>query len=175
MNHIEKRIEELGATFTPAVVGFHVKDNNVLLGIRKKVSMGLGENLIAGIGGKVGDEEAFKDETPEEAMVREVEEEIGMLVKKCTYMGRVRHINVPEKAHWNMDIQVYILDEVEGEAQETEVMKPVWYPREALPTERMWKDNAHWLPQILMRKKIDALFVYDDNSNIQEKIIEESI
>ncbi|GIW62871.1 MAG: hypothetical protein KatS3mg090_0697 [Patescibacteria group bacterium] len=38
---------------TLAVVGYLVKKDEVFLGIRKKVSLGLGKNLISGIGGKL--------------------------------------------------------------------------------------------------------------------------
>ncbi|MBL8031486.1 MAG: hypothetical protein JNK33_04140, partial [Candidatus Doudnabacteria bacterium] len=47
-------IDELlpaGVTAIPAVVGFLLRGTQVLLGRRKKVSLGLGENLIGGIGG----------------------------------------------------------------------------------------------------------------------------
>ncbi len=51
-------------TFTPSVVGYLREGGRVCLGVRKKVSLGLGENLVAGIGGRVGDTPEVKSETP---------------------------------------------------------------------------------------------------------------
>jgi len=54
------------------VIGYPVKDGKVLLIYKKR---GLGEGLYNGVGGKVED-----GESPEEAIVREAEEEIGIKV-----------------------------------------------------------------------------------------------
>lgn len=52
MSEIDKYLNQV-ETLMKVVVGYPVKETRVLLGLRKKVSLGLGENLISGIGGKV--------------------------------------------------------------------------------------------------------------------------
>src|SRR4030043_1180421 len=76
-------------TFAPAVVGYLRDGKKVLLGERKKVSSGLGQNLIAGVGGKVGDSPGIKDETAGHAMDREASEEVGVKILEKADRGRV--------------------------------------------------------------------------------------
>lgn len=171
MSAIEKLIEEREIHFIPAVVGFALKDHEVLLGVRKKSSLGLGENLLAGIGGKVGDEVGFENETFEQAMVREAREEIGIEIKTLVDMGRVRFV-FPHKPKWNLDTRVYQIHHWEGEPVETDAIKPLWYPKDQLPNEQMWKDNALWVPKILMNEKINVLFIYNEENEVVEYLFE---
>lgn len=155
-------------TFTPAVVGYLRDDGRVCLGVRKKVSLGLGKNLIAGIGGKVGDEVA--DETPEEAMNREADEEIRVKILEKQWMGRVRFIfaNKPPDSKWNQDVRVYSVTKWEGTPNETESTKPVWFATSAIPWEQMWEDNEHWLPKVLAGQSVNAIFLFVEDNKIGE-------
>ena len=155
--------------FSPAVVCYLKKGNHVLLGLRKKVSLGLGENLIAGIGGKVGDSPGFEDETHEEALIREVHEEIEIQVLKYRRMGRVRFL-FPHKPQWNQDVQVYVVNEWKGEPQETDVIKPIWVEVGDLPISQMWDDNTYWVPKVLLGEYVDAIFLYADDNKVIEQI-----
>lgn len=161
-----KEYLEQGVNFVPAVVGFLIKDDEVLLGLRKKVSLGLGENLIAGIGGKLE-----KDETDRQAFKREVEEEIKVKIKSIKRMGQVRFL-YPHKPKWQQEVTIYLVDAWDGEPQETEAMKPLWFKRNELPTKRMWKDNLYWLPKILVGERVNGTFLYDTNDKIVEYILE---
>jgi len=156
-------------TFVPAVVGYLKRGDQVVLGLRKKVSFGLGENLIAGIGGKVGDSSDIEDETHEEALAREVSEEIDVKVIKYRKMGRVRFL-FPHKPKWNQDVLIYVIDEWEGEPRETAVIKPIWFGIADLPTSQMWDDNAYWVPKILHGEQIDAVFLYADDNKVAEHV-----
>src|SRR5690242_6062547 len=109
---------ESGTQFVPSVVGFLISGDQILLGLRKKVSLGLGANLISGIGGKVGDTEDIADETHEEALIREFAEEIDVRVENYHKVGRVRFI-FPAKPKWQQDVTIYVIDEWTGEPQET--------------------------------------------------------
>src|SRR5512135_2384566 len=144
-------------TFTPAVVGYLRDNNRVCLGIRKKVSSGLGENLIAGIGGKVGDSLELRNETPANAMDREASEEIRVKVLEKREMGRVRFIfsHKPLDSKWNQDVIIYSITKWEGTPSETESIKPVWFEIGELPWERMWKDNEYWLPKVLSGQQVN--------------------
>jgi len=167
------RIEELLAgsvKFVPAVVCFLRRGNQVLLGRRIKVSRNLGTNLLAGIGGKVGDLPEYRDETPEEAVAREVAEEIKVTITTYRAMGRVRFI-YPHKPDWNQDVTIYIATEWQGEPEETETTEPLWVDQVSLPASQMWPDNADWVPLVLAGEHVDMIFLYDGNGGIVERLV----
>lgn len=147
---------------TPAVVGYMLKGDEILLGERLKVSHGLGKNLVAGIGGKVEE-----GETHDQALIREFKEEIVTEPIKFTKVGEVSWI-FPHKPKWSMKGVVYTVEEWEREPEETEVVRPLWYKTDQLPKEQMWEDNMYWLEQALLGKNFEAAFLFDDDSNISE-------
>jgi 8-oxo-dGTP diphosphatase len=155
-----------------SVVSYPLKNDEVILGIRKQSSLGLGLNLIVGIGGKVGDIPGLENETYEEALVREVEEEIGLKIEKFEKVGEITFL-FPYKPKWNMLTVAYIVTKWKGELTETESIKPETYPINNLPSAQMWEDNQYWVPLLLGGKKVKAVFMYgDDNKSVVEQQIE---
>lgn len=169
MNEIQKALGSK-ITFVPAVVCYFMQGDKVLLGLRKRVSLGLGENLISGIGGKVGDTEELQKETPEAALEREVFEEIKVRIKRYRKVGRVRFI-FPHKPKWNQDVTAYIVEGWEGNPEETDDIKPEWFSISELPSSRMWDDNQYWVPLVLAGRVVDATFLFDENSKVKEHVI----
>lgn len=159
--------------YLTAVVGYLVFENKVLLGLRKKVSLGLGENLISGIGGKVGDEEAFSGESLEEALIREFKEEIGVEIKEFKKVGKVKFI-FPHKPKWNQDVAIFTISSWEKDPQETEAIKPLWFNKNELPKNQMWEDNLYWLPKILKGEDFEGVFLYDEKNKVVEQKIKNS-
>jgi len=153
--------------FTPAVVCYLTDGSKVLLGLRKRVSFGLGENLISGIGGKVGDKPEYRNETPLEALRREVLEEIGVTIGNTTERGKVRFI-FPHKPKWNQEVTVYVVETWVGDPFETEDIKPMWFDADALPKDRMWDDNSYWIPAVLSGECVDGVFLFDENNKVKE-------
>ena len=154
---------------TQAVVCYPTKDDKVLLGIRKSSSTDLGLNLIAGFGGKVGDHEEFAKESIEDALIRELKEELNITLTSYTHRGSVTFL-FPNKPKWSMQTQIYVTSEWEGEPTETESMKPEWFEMRNLPSSQMWEDNQYWVPLVLRGKNIEAIFVYnDDNKTLKDK------
>ena len=125
MTEIQKYLKS-GVEFTPAVVGFLVKDSKVCLGQRLKVSLGLGENIISGIGGKVGDNPEIKNESHNEALVREFKEEVAVTPINYKEFGEIRFI-FPHQPKWNQTVRVYRISSWLGEPRETEVIRPIWF------------------------------------------------
>lgn len=148
--------------YTEAVVGFLLRGDEVLLGLRKKVSNDLGQDNYAGIGGKLEDGESF-----DECLVREVEEEIGVRVTRYENLGNVRFIN-PHNTKWNMRVEIYITTEWEGEPVETEVIKPLWFPLGNIPYESMFRDNKYWLPQVLEGKSVEGVFLFGEGHDVED-------
>jgi 8-oxo-dGTP pyrophosphatase MutT (NUDIX family) len=154
-----------------SVVCYLVNNDRVLLGLRKKVSLGLGENLITGIGGKVGDKPEFANETDDDALKREVQEEIGVEVKSYRDMGKVTFL-FPNKPTWSQEVIIYLVDEWKGEPVESESIKPMWFDQSKLPAKQMWEDNPIWIPMVLEGKRINATFLYAENN---KSILEQEI
>lgn len=156
---------------TRAVVGYFVRGDEVLLGLRKHTETGLGQNIIAGIGGKVGDLAGLEHETPEEAFVREVQEEIVVMPTRYHVAGRVIYL-IPHKPKWSQEVTIFLVDEWEGEPQETGAIKPVWFKRDQLPESQMWPDNLITIPLVLARKAIRGTFLYNEQG-VEEYELEE--
>lgn len=156
---------------TKTIVGYFVRGNEVLLGLRKHTETGLGQNLIAGIGGKVGDLPGLEHETPEEAFVREVREEIGVAPTSYSHAGRVIYL-IPHKPKWSQEVTIFLVDEWEGEPQETAVIRPMWFKQNQLPESQMWPDNLITIPLVLARKAIRGTFLYNEEG-VEEYGLEE--
>lgn len=173
MTTIASLLNADNVVFVPAVVGYLQQQDRVLLGLRKRVSAGLGEGLVAGIGGKIGDAPELANETADAALVREFQEEVGVTPIKWENKGSVKFI-FPAKSKWNQDVTIYTITAWEGQPQETEVIKPLWFPLTELPFERMWEDNQHWVPRALAGEMIQAVFLYDLDNKLAEYTFEPS-
>ncbi|MBT4022611.1 8-oxo-dGTP diphosphatase [archaeon] len=132
----------------------------------KKTGFGKGKYL--GIGGKVEE-----GETIEQAAIREVQEEIGVVVKNIKKVGTLNFyfpfVEKPQK--WNQKVHIFITENWEGEIIESEEMKPSWFNKKELPFDSMWSDAPYWTPLILDNKKIHAEFMFNKELEIIENIV----
>ena len=135
-----------------ATLLFVVREGRVLL-IEKK--RGLGAGKLNGAGGKVD-----PGETIEEAAVREFEEELEALPIDPVLRGRVAFAVTEGDS---ILIHVYLAHDLEGDPEETDEATPVWVPVDAVPYERMWEDDRHWLPLLLEGRtfEVQTLFAGD--------------
>ena len=172
MSEIKKYLETK-PQLTREVVCFLIDKDKVILGLRKKVSWGLGANLITGIGGKVGDVKGLGNETDEEALTREVQEEVGVKITSYKKVGEITFL-FPNKPKWNQFVLAYIINAWQGELKETEAIKPMSFQINDLPQSQMWDDNQYWVPLLLAGKKVRAVFLYgEDNRSVLEKSVSE--
>jgi 8-oxo-dGTP diphosphatase len=138
----------------------------ILLGMKKA---GFGANKYNGFGGKVEGEETIAI-----AAIREMEEETGVRVR-LEDLRRVGHLTFlfPEKPEWEQVVHVYLAREWEGEPAESAEMVPTWVAVGDIPYERMWDDDAYWLPRVLAGERVRATFTYNaDNESVGEFEIE---
>lgn len=132
----------------------------VLLGQKKR---GFGQGLYVGFGGKI---EA--GETVEEAAVREVEEETGLRATvDALHAAGELEFYFPARPAWDHHVHVFVVSQWQGQARETEEMRPEWFALDSIPYLQMWDDAAYWLPRVLAGQVVRGTFWYqDDNETV---------
>jgi len=130
-------------------------DRQVLL-IHKKT--GLGAGLINAPGGRIK-----KDETPEQAAVRESHEEVGIRVKNLSYSGNLcfQFTNGHSIRGYVFQTETWL-----GEPLETAEANPFWCDESSIPYDKMWVDDALWLPQLLADRYFSGRFIFDEQTAI---------
>ncbi len=137
------------------------RDGKLLLGVKKR---GFGAGKINCAGGKVE-----PGETAREAAIRETFEEVGIRVKTCADMGQVVFRELYFKGEPETDIMhVFLSEDFKGEPVETPEIKPEWHPINALPYDKMWSDDEHWMPEVLRGNRIDAYFHFNENNTFTD-------
>ena len=142
-----------------ATLLFVVRAGEILL-IHKK--RGLGAGKINGPGGHIE-----PGETPAQAAVREVEEEllvtpldpkeIGQLFFQFTD-GLSLHVNVFKSPACN------------GEPRETDEAIPIWARTDAIPYGKMWQDDPYWMPLMLAGQPFRGHFLFDGDQMLDRRI-----
>lgn len=130
--------------------------NRVLLGMKKR---GFGAGRWNGFGGKVE-----TGETPFDAAIREVQEEIGVTVQDAQRRGMLEFFF--EKTGEEMEVHVYGASRYEGEPSEGEEMAPQWFSHADIPFDKMWPDDKYWIPLFLAGKKFKGKFIFKDYDTI---------
>ena len=126
------------------------RDNKILLAMKKR---GFGEGKYNGIGGKIE-----KGETPEEAMIRETQEEINVTPTKYEKIGIVEFDEYYKGKKQNLVFYLYFIHEWEGKPSESDEMKPKWFEIDNIPYDKMFPDDKYWLPLVLEGKKDKSIF-----------------
>jgi mutator protein MutT len=141
------------------------RDNKILLAMKKR---GFGEGKYNGVGGKIE-----KNETPEEAMIRETQEEINVTPIKYEKVGLIEFDEYYKGNKQNLVFHLYIVYDWQGIPCESEEMKPKWFNVGDIPYDKMFPDDKYWLPLILEGKKIKAYFEFDKDWNLLSKNIDD--
>lgn len=125
----------------------------VLLGRKKR---GLGEGLFVGLGGKF---EA--GETELDAIVREIEEESGVIVEKSDLdrRGDLRYV-FPHRPTWSQRSTVFVATQWAGDPSPSDELDPEWFDVSDLPLDQMWDDARQWLPEVLDGGHVSHEFVF---------------
>lgn len=139
--------------FTLCIVHQHP---NVLLGMKKR---GFGKGKWNGFGGKVE-----KNESIDDAAIREVQEESGIIVRELEKVG-VLDFEFKDK-EGILEVHIFHIDKFEGEIKETEEMKPKWFHINEIPYKDMWHDDKYWFPLFFEREKFKGRFLFDTMDNI---------
>ncbi|HEY9075241.1 MAG TPA: 8-oxo-dGTP diphosphatase [Anaerolineaceae bacterium] len=132
---------------------FPLTAQRILLGYKKS---GFGAGKVNGFGGKVE-----QGENPREAAARELWEECGIhaALADLNHHGMLA-FRFPSRPAWDQDVHVFSVRTWQGEPAESEEMIPAWYDQRAVPYERMWADDIHWLPRLLAGEQFSATFTF---------------
>lgn len=127
--------------------------DEVLIG-RKLTGLGRGKAVAPG--GKLE-----PGETPLEAAVREVAEEVGVRVapESLDLVGELTYL-FPHKPQWSQRSWAFVSRDWTGNPTPSREMAPAFHPIGALPLDEMWGDARHWLPQALKGQRIAATFTF---------------
>jgi 8-oxo-dGTP diphosphatase len=158
-----------------ATLVFLVRGNSpveILVGLERN---GLGEGKWNGFGGKVESNESVAS-----AAARELKEECGIEVD-VEDLHRVARIEFyfPFKPDWDEVAHAFtpalhrtqcgasVAHDWRGEPKEAREMKPMWFDTNAIPYDKMWADDLHWLPFVLEGKRVNAAFTFkEDNETV---------
>ena len=105
-------------------------------------------------GGKVQE-----DETIPQAAVREIKEEVGLLVNESD-AEKIGYIDFyfKDKPEWNQKMHIFLVKKWNGKPVESEEFEPQWFGLDEIPYDNMWADDKHWLPMVLAGKKVEGRF-----------------
>lgn len=142
-----------------ATLLFVVRQGQVLL-IRKK--RGLGAGKINGPGGRLQ-----PGETPLDAAVREVTEEVCVTPRGITEHGELSFQFVDG---YSIHVHVFRASDCDGEARETPEAVPLWTPLDAVPYDEMWADDRIWLPHLFDRRSVRGRFLFDGDAMLDHAL-----
>lgn len=142
-------------------------ESQILLAMKKR---GFGAGKWNGVGGKANDGESIID-----AAIRETQEEIGVTPQSLELVGIINfyHPYNLEGKGIHQQVQVFVSRQWTSEPQETEEMRPQWFNYNEIPYQEMWWDDEIWFPIVLKGSKVKASFMFDENEEIIDQIVEE--
>ena len=144
-----------------AVLCFTLRDDEVLL-IHKKTGLGAGK--INAPGGRIENGESAAD-----AARRECREEVGIAVFD---IEKRADLSFQFTDGFALHCSEFFASDHEGTAIATEEADPFWCSVEEIPFEKMWEDDAVWLPMALKGRRISGRFIFDGDTMISREIRE---
>lgn len=154
--------------FAEGAFCFFVKDKKVLLVL---THYGPEIKKYSGYGGGVDE-----DESPEEAVVREVREEAEVVVEEADLkkMAVITNITkkIPENTQSTFKLTIFLTEKWKGEPKDLPGMQPKWFDFNKLPFDQMFPENKILFPMVLEGKcvEMDSAFVKKDDGSKPELI-----
>jgi ADP-ribose pyrophosphatase YjhB (NUDIX family) len=141
-------------------LAYLLKNDTICLAMKKR---GFGEGNWNGYGGKLEE-----GETLDEGAIREIKEESAVVVGKSD-LEKVAIVEFIFKDGKHLEVHTYFVRKWEGEPVETEEMKPNWFLYKDIPYEKMWADDAYWLPRAFNGEKLlGKVWFKEDGKSIEK-------
>ncbi|HWA73650.1 MAG TPA: 8-oxo-dGTP diphosphatase [Polyangiaceae bacterium] len=137
-----------------------IQDAGRVLLIRKK--RGLGAGKINGPGGRLE-----PDETPEQAAIREVEEEVCVTPLGVSARGT---LSFEFTDGYRLHAHLFVASGFRGTPRETDEAIPIWFALDSLPFHEMWADDALWLPHVLAGRSVVGRFVFEGDAMLDHEL-----
>jgi len=149
-----------GGNFSVEWMGWRPVDTAVLTFIRVEGRLllihkkrGLGKGKINAPGGRIE-----PGETPEQAAVRETQEEVGLTPLQLRPAGQ---LDFAFTDGYSLRCHVFTAAAFEGAPTETDEAIPFWCAEAEIPYGRMWPDDRLWIPLMLEGRTFRARFVFE--------------
>ncbi len=140
-----------------ATVCFISRNNKILL--QKRPDRQRWAGILNGPGGKIE-----RNETPLQAVIREVAEETTLVIRETTLHGTVRLVFNGSREQ-QLLVHIFSTSTFSGRPRGAEGTLR-WYSKEQLPFDRMWPDQRYWLPLVLAGGRLNALSHFDEAGSI---------
>lgn len=131
-----------------------------ILLIRKK--RGLGAGKVNAPGGRIE-----PGESPEQAAIREVQEELRV---RPTGVRNVGLLEFQFVDRYSLRCHVFRADDIVGRPEETPEAIPLWTPLGAIPYEQMWADDRLWLPHLLEERPFHGRFIFEGDVMLDQDV-----
>jgi 8-oxo-dGTP diphosphatase len=141
------------------VLNFVVQDGRILLILKKT---GLGKGKINGPGGRIE-----PGETPQAAAVRELQEELCITPRDLQECGLL-HFQFQDGL--SLHVTVFRSANFDGLPRETREAVPHWFPLDAIPYGRMWRDDPLWVPHMLAGRYFRGYFLFEEDRMLDHRL-----
>ena len=133
------------------------KDNSYLMLFRNKKKEDINKGKWIGIGGHLE-----KNETKEEALLREVKEETGLTLNSFIYRGEILFVNNDFKEV----MYLYTSSDYSGEIIECDEGELKWISFKDIPSLNLWEGDRIFLPKLINSESIINLELYYENDKL---------
>ncbi len=141
------------------------KDNKYLMLHRTKKENDLNEGKWIGVGGKFE-----KDETPEECLLREVQEETGLTLTKY----RLRAVITFILNEWGAEyMYLFTANEFSGELRECNEGDLQWVDKNEVLKLNIWEGDRIFLKKLIEEDSFFTLKVVYDGDRLVESVIKD--
>ncbi len=156
----------VGYVYDVCVV-YLVRSRRTFFGTRTEILLGekltgLGTGKFVGAGGKLE-----PGESPLDAAVREVAEELGVTVSQDD-LTQISCITYPfvDRPEWSQRSFGFVAREWTGTPRASNELAPRWFATRRIPFHRMWADAELWLPRALSGEFVEDTFVFRADGTI---------
>lgn len=138
------------------------KDGSFLMLHRNKRDVDINKDKWIGVGGHLED-----GETKEQALIREIKEETGLLIKGFDYRGDLIFIN----NDYDEIMYLYTSRDFEGDLIECNEGELCWVKKEDILNLNLWEGDRYFLPKLINTKEfIKMTLIYKDDQLV--KVVE---